>query len=522
MSKTNSNHLFTLIKSLSKAEKRHFKLYAKRNFGTTDMKFVVLFDLLDKQKEHNPEFIKKKLSGTSDSALSGLRNHLYEQLMISLRLLHHNVPTIRIDELISFAKVLYSKGLYMQSLDQLKKAKQLALEYKYDTALYSILEQERHIELLFVTDSGYDRANELVNSTQRIKELIDIKNDWANLALLMYDYYLKFGHTKNERQYDKVLKFYQEKTSELKSENISLEGKIYKHMANTWFHFITQNFALNYRHSLLWITEMERNPDLLKRMPLIYLKGIHNVLTALYYSNKPNQFINQEKKLHVFIEENESSFDENTVLTARIYMYLAKLNSCFLTGRFSGNDEFINELLDWLKANQDYIDQNRIQVFHYKIACLYFGAGNFKEAVFYLNKIINADYKEKDLKQDVQCFARILNLVAHFELGNMDLVEYQLKSTYRFLMKYGDLQKVQEAIIDFIKSSVKMNPEGIEKDLNHLREKLETIFEDPYERRPLLYLDLIGWLTSKTKGIPVETVIKQRQQNLTDKKKLFG
>ena len=45
-----------------------------------------------------------------------------------------------------------------------------------------------------------------------------------------------------------------------------------------------------------------------------------------------------------------------------------------------------------------------------------------------------------------------------------------------------------------------------------LREDLTKIFEDPYERRPLLYLDLIAWLTSRIEDIPVETIIQKRQK----------
>lgn len=45
--------LFQLIKSLEKAEKRHFKLYIKRSSGKEDLKIVRLFDAVDKLKEYD-------------------------------------------------------------------------------------------------------------------------------------------------------------------------------------------------------------------------------------------------------------------------------------------------------------------------------------------------------------------------------------------------------------------------------------------------------------------------------------
>ena len=44
MSNRFSDTLFQLIKSLEKAEKRHFKLYIKRNSAKEDLKIVELFD----------------------------------------------------------------------------------------------------------------------------------------------------------------------------------------------------------------------------------------------------------------------------------------------------------------------------------------------------------------------------------------------------------------------------------------------------------------------------------------------
>ena len=221
-----------------------------------------------------------------------------------------------------------------------------------------------------------------------------------------------------------------------------------------------------------------------------------------------------EKVLFDFVDKNTKEFDPNTQITSSIYVYMAQLNHLFLTGHFSNNEGLLEELKEWLDLNAPFLDQNRKQVFHYKIACLHFGADDYRNCIKHLNLIIHSEFTEKYLKQDVQCFARILSLVAHFELGNMDLLEYQLKSTYRFLIKYGDLQQVQEEVIGFIRKSVTMDPDGIEKDFIELKFALEDILKDPFERRPLLYLDLIGWLTAKIERGKVENVIRERQNTL--------
>ena len=512
MSKATSNPLHVLIQSLTKAEKRNFRLYAKRNFGEKNVKFLELFDVLDKQEIYDTDKVRNYFANTSVSALSNLKSHLHEQLLISLRLLRHNEPAIRIHELLSFANVLYAKGLYMQSLEQLKRARQFAENTEDDLSMHAIVEMERRVELFFVTESGENRAMDIVVKNRALRKQLDARDDWSNVALLLYDYYLKFGHVKNEHQYKKIEELFAEQIEGIKQDDISLQGRIYKYMAYTWYYFITQNFVRCYRNALEWVNHIQSNAILLKKEPVLFLKGMHNALSALFYSNKPRQFNTVYKNLIGFIEEHQSDFDNNTSKLTDVYRYIAKLNQLFLSGCFRGNEDFVAELQEWLKRNDDYLDQNRIQVFNYKIACLYFGADDFKNCIVHLNRIIHSDVKEKYLKQDVQCFARILNLVAHYELENDDLVEYQLKSTYRFLIKYGDLQEVQEQIIGFIRKTVHVKREEMTPHFVELKEKLVEIFDDPYERRPLLYLDLISWLTSRIENVSVEKIIQDRQR----------
>ena len=59
MSNRSADILFQLIKSLGKAEKRHFKLYIKRSSSRANLKIIQLFDAIDKGKDYD-EKIKLK------------------------------------------------------------------------------------------------------------------------------------------------------------------------------------------------------------------------------------------------------------------------------------------------------------------------------------------------------------------------------------------------------------------------------------------------------------------------------
>ena len=118
-----SDQLFKLVKSLTKSEKRNFTLYAKRIQDNDTLKFLQLFDLVDKMDQYDEKSVFDKIKGLKKSQYSNLKRHLYKQILISLRLIHINRKIhIEIREHLDFAQILYDKGLYLQSLKILQRA----------------------------------------------------------------------------------------------------------------------------------------------------------------------------------------------------------------------------------------------------------------------------------------------------------------------------------------------------------------------------------------------------------------
>jgi hypothetical protein len=126
MSNRFSDILFQLVHSLEKSEKRHFKLYIKRSSAKQDLKIIQLFDALDKLQEYDEKLLLKKMPGISKTQLANLKNHLYKQVLASLRLLKttDNID-LQLSEHLDNARILYNKGLKIHSLRILKEQKNL-------------------------------------------------------------------------------------------------------------------------------------------------------------------------------------------------------------------------------------------------------------------------------------------------------------------------------------------------------------------------------------------------------------
>ena len=147
-------------------------------------------------------------------------------------------------------------------------------------------------------------------------------------------------------------------------------------------------------------------------------------------------------------------------------------------------------------------------IFYYKFASLHFGAGNNKACIFYLNKIISN--RTLSMREDLLCFSRVLNLVAHYEAGIDYHLDTLLRSTYKFLIKMNDLHEVQKEMIKFIRGLQDIYPQDLKNAFKDLHKRLKVYEDHPFERRAFLYLDIISWLESKIENKPVGQVIRDK------------
>jgi len=188
-------------------------------------------------------------------------------------------------------------------------------------------------------------------------------------------------------------------------------------------------------------------------------------------------------------------------------MNIAQINRHYMHGTFSKGVELVPGIMQELDSYALYLDPHRILVFYYKIASLYFGSGDYSNTITYLNKIINW---KVDLRNDLQCYARLLNLIAHYELQNFDLLQYLVKSVYRFMAKMENLGAVEEEIFRFIQRSFSLSPDKLKPAFTLLLEKLKRYENSRSASRAFSYLDIISWLESKISNQHVQDIVRKK------------
>ncbi|MDE3235615.1 MAG: hypothetical protein KGO81_06630 [Bacteroidota bacterium] len=500
--------VFQLIKSLDKGEKRNFKLYVKRHSGGEELKIVQLFDAMDKMDEYDEVLLLKKNRSLKKQQLSNIKAHLYKQLLSSLRIIEDaaNID-MQLHEQLDYARILYNKGLYLQSLKILDKLKEIAKKYELITYQLQAVIFEKKIEAMHITRSMENRAEELTVESNDINTHLTLTSKLSSLALELYGWYIKHGHARDDKDVHAVKAFFTTNLPAYELKQMSFYEKLYLYQSYCWYGFILQDLLMYYRNTQKWVDLFEEMPVMKNIEAVQYIRGMHNLLGAHFNLNNYEKFNEAIKLFEAFSVSAEGQMNANVRIQTFVYLNIAKINRHFLEGSFTEGLALVPYIDEKLEEYKLHLDRHRVLVFYYKIACLYFGAGQPEKAIDYLNKIINW---KMNLRTDLQCYARLLHLIAHFELGNYQLLEYLIKSVYRFMAKMKNLSTAEEEVLKFLRKSFSLSSQKLIPAFKSLKEKLESMEGNPLESRSFMYLDIIGWLQSKIDKVPVQEIIRRK------------
>ena len=503
------DQLISLINSLTKAEKRNFKLYVNRLQSKSDVKFVQLFDVVDKLKKWDEIIILKKLPSIKKSQLANLKRHLYKQILISLRLIHiqKNVD-IEIREQIDFARILYGKGLYIQSLKLLDRIGQIAMENNQDLLHLEILEFQKVIEERHITRSRQtaNKVESLIEASYQRSKVIQNSSKLTNLKIEIHGFYIQYGHVKNEKDVFIVKELFRKRLREIKIEGLTFFERVYLHQCYVWYYYIMLDFEKCLSDAQKWVNIFEKNPLMKKEEPDLYMRGGHYLLTCLFNLKRLKEFERGLKIFQKFGEKNEGEMKVVSKIIHFLYFSMAKLDKHYLEGSFKEGIEFVPNILKKIDEFQLHLDPHRILVFYYKISFQYFGNEDYDTMIDYVNAIINMEVGQ--LREDLQGYARLIQLIGHYELKNFELLDYLAPSTYRFLEKMEELNEVQKATLTFLKKLIKDRNIGHRELFIEFRTTLHQLSKDPHSRRALLYLDLIPWVESKIQKKSIRSVVR--------------
>jgi hypothetical protein len=183
---------------------------------------------------------------------------------------------------------------------------------------------------------------------------------------------------------------------------------------------------------------------------------------------------------------------------------------CLFTGNTQQGLKVIQSIMKGLETYEGKLHkEQQLKFFHY-IAYVYFVAGEFNQSLFWINKVLND--KENTLRQDIYSYARLFNLVLHYELKNYDLLEYITKATQRYLHKRHRDYELEKVVLDYMKKLIRTNNVIDKKSVfSDFREELADLIQRPEDMIVFKYFDFRIWITSKIQNSTFAETIKNKE-----------
>lgn len=503
-----STELFSLIKSLTKSEKRFFKLSSSLQSG--DKNYLKIFDFIESQSKYDEDLLKIEFKKeTFVKHLPSEKNHLYKLILKSLRSFYseQSVSSLLKQE-IKNVEILYNKALYKECEKFVSRAKQMAKDHEKFYYWFELLSWEKKL-LEEAYESGEFTANldALVAEEEmviaKLRNLAEYQVIYSKINLIFRSG--GFTRTESERKAVEQIADYHL----IKGKNTALSTR-----AASMCYYIKGLCAATNRNFDDSFQFFNRTREILDNNPMLKVdSGQRYILTLFHllrcYIDSKDFVKAQELIIDIRELEGKKGFNSTDILV-RIFTnsYNLELLLLHAMGEFQKSVELIPEIERLQEEYGEKVSKEQEIILLYNKAYSYFGVGDFKKALSYINTVLNDN--EQNLRQDIYSFSRLFNLVLHFELENYDFLEYVIKSTNRYLNKQERSFELENVCIKHIRKLSKtfQNNEKI-IILEKMKDELDELLKDQNERTVLEYFNITAWVSSKIYKISFSDAIKE-------------
>lgn len=511
MANKSSNYLYELIKSLTKAEKRYFKVYVSRHTGNnTENNNQILFDAIDKQEEFNEDELLKSLKKhLFVKKFSITKARLYDTILKSLDAFYaeKSITKIILNE-IHFISILYDKSLYKQCAKRIISAKKLAQKHNKNELLKEIINWEKKlIEKDNYANTKLQSIKKLVTQENELLNKISLDTQLWELKSILFQHINTKGRARSNKEVDELKNIVYQKLKLIDA--LKSEIKLYY----SYLHIKAAYYFAIYEYEKCFITleetinHLENNKLHFKEEPNILFSVLNNCVYLAIQLKKEKKAQEYYKKLKLNFNELKEEASEDLMLKLKSSLLSLELSIIKNTHNFSNSDAVLTSTIHFINSYKPQINESRLAYLYFNLASIYFLKQNYSEALKWINSLLNDI--NIDTTQEIYSFAQILNLVIHLELDNKELVLYTIKSTKRFLQTRNKLFDFETIMLNFIRDISSENDffeksEAYEK----LVVELTKIKQHKYETIPLESFDYLSWAKAKTLKKPIKEIVK--------------
>jgi|GEM_PF-4669048 len=498
--KQKNDPVFSLIKRMTKGEKRYFQLVNTKYSGGKQTKHMQLYNFIDKSTDPKDIEIQSKIKN-----YRVVKNQLYKLIIETLTTYHlKNNEFCTIDRMVLKAKVLLKKNMYEECLHFITKTKPVLLEQERYLVLVKLYELEDTALLYSKPYDSYfsEESNKITTVTELFKKYYNFLEARATfkkageiLPKVDLNRITDYQTTKNE-----FLSYLED----LEKGALSKRALRYIYKSRVYFHltFNELTIARDYQIKIKNLThEMYAIGTLTVEYPAFTIIN----LTAM--------------ELKMGINEGEVRFEEFKKLESQVHGMKEK-DLCYLGKTYCqvlylwGSEDIPAILKIYSKIPKEILQEigkiePRLELdLFYMIALSHFFNENYAEASDLVSLLIEEISPHSNIHIYTSCL--ILNLLIHFEIGNYQFLEGLGKSTKRKIKRMHKLDALNDKLLNFFSNKLQKTaltefPKSFEKliSTSTLNEALISISSISSSYNLIYY-----WMNAKAKNLKLKAYIQ--------------
>lgn len=492
------SNLIKLIKSLEKNEKRHISMQLSKHKSASNL--LKLYSIISDTEPVNDDIIAKKIPDKKFiSQLKINKHNLYYLILDALHTFHlRSSPYGKILNFLHQTEILSAKGLTLARIELLKKAGKMADQYALSELKLEILRLQN------LEPGDMVSSTNIHNETKKLSERIYEESKIKHLNNRISVYQRKVGQRLTQTQ----LKYLEKQIL------YTINAQSFK--GTTFFKQFFYFRILSLHHTMAGrVKEAHENNmrllNLFKEEPQMihlqiwkdrYLSVLSRLITSSSLIGNKEMLpllASEIKKLD--ISDKRKAFADINILDA--YMQLGEFEAIAgLVTQVENNIKFYHKSLG--PANRTAL--------YFNLAVLNFGLENYSQSLHWVNTIINKpDNRSENV--GILNIIRILRLILYYELAYHDIMEYELRSTYRYISKQTNIYRFEYLVLKFMRKNISLyDRNNIKKEMEETRNSLIKLSKIKSEQQTLSYFDFISWLDSKIENRRFTDLVKEKVQ----------
>lgn len=514
MPQKGSDHLHRLIRSLSRAEKRYFKLQTARHMVGGQSNMQTLFDAIAGMEEYDEDTLLarfKKEPFTNRFPVT--KRRLYEAVLRSLEGFHADASVdARLHRSLNQVELLHKRALYDDAAKLLHGVRRTARQHDRQAILLAVQQWER--KLMEVVNYAGTNMDDLDHLMQESIGLLDEQGQlgrlWDLKSRVLMDLY-RHGQARDDKGRKELSAWLQHPLLQGPERLRTARARFLYHHIHGAVLFALGTLPACREHLEGAVAVLEGNKERFADEPNLVLSTLSNLIWVQVRCGSYDDAFASLARFRNIPTTWQMPDDEDLELKLFATTMSLELTIHGQMGAFDKAVELVPMAERGLVRHGERLGPVRRAGLYYQLAYACFGTGLFDKALTWTNRLLN-DMRIDD-GAEIVCFARILNMMALISSGDTMQVPHVLRSTERFMGSRGRAYRFEPLFLDLVRAVMKAKDDPSERQAyTTFLEGLHALEHDPMEHTVFDHLDPMAWASARLSGRPYAELVRERVQ----------